>query len=278
MASARLAVAWIVASLVCAPPAGAAEAPATQPVEMLGHIRNEKVDESSGIVASRRHRGVYWTHNDSGGSPVIFAITRKGKSIASFRIDARNEDWEDIAADEAGNLYIGDIGNNGGRRRTIAVLRVREPDPDRDDENVRIRPDHTWTLSYPDKPFDAEALFIHQGHGYIISKHLGRGAVIYRFPLEENPNVAIRLERVVVLPIRSPVTAADLSADGRRLAVLSLAGVSVFQVNGDIRLAGQAPSQYLRFIGPQMEGCCFAPEGLIVTDEQRRMYLFRLNQ
>src|SRR5687768_5857115 len=34
------------------------------PAERVGRIEHEPVRESSGIAASRRHPGVFWTHND----------------------------------------------------------------------------------------------------------------------------------------------------------------------------------------------------------------------
>src|SRR4051812_12104938 len=49
-----------------------------------GKIESPGVKESSGIVASRQFKDVFWTHNDSGNAPVIYAITREGKAIAEF--------------------------------------------------------------------------------------------------------------------------------------------------------------------------------------------------
>lgn len=37
--------------------------------EREGHIQDVTLDEVSGIVASRRHPGVLWAHNDSGHGP-----------------------------------------------------------------------------------------------------------------------------------------------------------------------------------------------------------------
>ena len=35
-------------------------------VRLFAYIRDPRIKESSGVVASRRH-SVYWTHNDGGG-------------------------------------------------------------------------------------------------------------------------------------------------------------------------------------------------------------------
>ena len=84
-------------------------------VRLFAYIRDPRIKESSGVVASRRHTDVYWTHNDGGGpkKQVLYAIDREGNTRASFPvIGVTLHDWEDLAIDSAGHLYIGDIGNN----------------------------------------------------------------------------------------------------------------------------------------------------------------------
>ena len=39
-------------------------------------------------------------------------------------IKAKNHDWEDLASDKSGNLYIGDFGNNENKRKNIVILKV----------------------------------------------------------------------------------------------------------------------------------------------------------
>src|SRR3954453_16618786 len=99
----------------------AADAP--KEVTLLGYIDYKPCTESSGVLASRKHPGVFWTHCDSGNDAAIYAITRVGKFIAEYQFDVPNHDWEDIAIDDDGPLFIGDIGNNGGKRAQIHVHR-----------------------------------------------------------------------------------------------------------------------------------------------------------
>jgi len=70
------------------------------------------------------------------------------------------------------------------------------------------------------------------------------------------------------------VVAADISADGKRLAVLSLVGLYIFPIHGDIASAAKVEPIYMRHIHPSAEGVCFAPDGLIVTAESREVWLF----
>src|SRR5687767_4556689 len=90
------------------------QAEPAEPKFRAGKIEPKAISESSGLVASRRHDGVFWTVNDSGNAPVLYAITREGKAIAEFPVDAKNVDWEDLAIDDAGHLYVADVGNNDG--------------------------------------------------------------------------------------------------------------------------------------------------------------------
>ena len=64
------------------------------------------IEESSGLVQSRKYPGVYWTHNDSGDSARLYAVTKNGKIIhppgnidyqGILVFEASNTDWEDIA-------------------------------------------------------------------------------------------------------------------------------------------------------------------------------------
>ena len=100
--------------------------PVLQP---LGRLDDRLIPEASGIIKSRQYPGIYWVHNDSGNPPLIFAIQRDGRVVRKFRVDVPNVDWEDIAIDDHGHLYLGDIGNNAGLLPIRAIYRIDEPDP-----------------------------------------------------------------------------------------------------------------------------------------------------
>src|SRR3954454_20418778 len=81
-------------------------------------VKDKSISESSGLAASRLTPGAYWTHNDSGDGPFIYAFDTRGDSLGIFRVvGAQARDWEDMASgpgSERGKsyLYIGDIGDN----------------------------------------------------------------------------------------------------------------------------------------------------------------------
>src|SRR6185503_2192860 len=69
------------------------------PPVTLAKIATPAINESSGLVASRTNPGAYWTHNDSGDGPFIYAFDTRGQSLGTFRVNgATNRDWEDIAS------------------------------------------------------------------------------------------------------------------------------------------------------------------------------------
>src|SRR4051794_5227814 len=80
----------------------------------IGRLAHPAIRETSGIVASRRHPGIYWVHNDSANAPRLFAVRRDGTLVREYAVSVPNIDWEDIATDDDGRLYLGDIGNNDG--------------------------------------------------------------------------------------------------------------------------------------------------------------------
>ena len=244
----------------------------------VGRIAHPSIAEASGIVASRKHSGVYWTHNDRGNAPILYAISAEGESITEFRIGAKNEDWEDIAADDQGRIYIGQIGNNDANKTLAKVFIIDEPDLATGGAGrgrARVTVQRTVELKYPEKPFDSESLFVHQGYGYLISKLTRKQAAgLYRFALEESAEPIV-LEKLGELPIRSPVTGADLSPDGQRLVVLSMEGLDIFQVNNNPASAGSVQRHHFSLPrGHDFEACCFTSKGILVAAETREIYLF----
>ncbi|MGB9178312.1 MAG: hypothetical protein WCB68_03615 [Pyrinomonadaceae bacterium] len=207
------------------------------PPSRLAELEDTEIDESSGIVASRRNPDLFWTHNDSGDGPFIYAFDRRGRNRGVWRVGgAEAYDWEDIAAGPGPQkgqsyLYLGDIGDNGLRREQIIVYRVAEPlIASTDAANTKKSPHLTETseairLKYPDGKHDAEALLVHPTTGdlYVITKGTATNSGIYKAtaPLS-NTNITT-LTRIA--QVRTPsvfgglITGADISPDGRHVAL-----------------------------------------------------------
>ncbi|HEX3559103.1 MAG TPA: hypothetical protein VHU19_07860 [Pyrinomonadaceae bacterium] len=207
---------------------------------LLARLESREITESSGIVASRRNPGLFWTHNDSGDGPFIYAFDRAGRARGVWRVEgASADDWEDIASGPGpvrGRTYIyaGDIGDNYERREQVVVYRFPEPlieDADASKTRLTARatePAEAIHLRYPDGPHDAEALLVHpiSGDLYVVTKAVG-GAGVYK--LSAHAPLAGVNTLTLVARLRGPdffgtfVTGGDISPDGRRVALCDYA-------------------------------------------------------
>lgn len=242
-------------------------------LERVGRLSHPPIREASGIVKSRRYRDVYWVHNDSQNSPALFAVRADGSLIREFAVAMPNVDWEDMAIDDDGHLYLGEIGNNGNRLPLRAIYRLDEPDPSKPRDEPLPVTRSTFYKFPPDGRFDAEGLFIEGKRAIIVAKtNDGRDAELFAIPLDP-PAPLLRPalpERVGTLPgFTEPATGASLSRDGKRLAVCSYSVLRVYEKsksNGWVRLST------IRYGSAAIEAVCWDGNDLVLASESRDMY------
>jgi hypothetical protein len=194
--------------------------------KIIGTIDSNEITESSGITASRCSENVYWTHNDSGGDAFLFAVNEKGKKLGTWKVtDAKNTDWEDIAAfkDEKGKcfLYVGEIGNNNRTRSEMTIYKVAEPKVSDSDKDSSIKkPSKTESaeaikFSYPDGNYDSETLMIHPKTGdiYVLTKSLVGASEVFKIGKKTEK---IADFSVPALP-NGFLTGGEVSPDGKRV-------------------------------------------------------------
>ncbi|RYG35321.1 hypothetical protein EON81_13065 [bacterium] len=282
----------------------------------IARISLAAIDEGSGIVASRRYPGVFWTHNDSGDSARFFAIRADGTAVMPKKYNrkedagaaapppspfegikvevAQNIDWEDIAYDGE-TLYLADTGNNANARRDLGVYAVQEPNPA---ETERTRPYAWYPVEYPEQKafpplegdllWDCEAVFHLRGKLYFLTKTRSPQGIpkgISRLYRLDDPKTD-KVNSLRFLDAKSDfggwVTAADASPDGKRLAVLThfpQAAVWLFDAKapGDKFLSRPLKTIPLTNAG-QCEAICFEPDGnsVLVTNEGRDIFRIAL--
>ena len=207
------------------------------PPAKIATIKNSAINESSGLAASRSLSGAYWTHNDSGGGPFIYAFNNRGDSLGVFRVaGADNDDWEDIAVGPGPEpnrsyLYIADIGDNEHARSEVIVYRVPEPDLKSVDGSSTKRrplitaPAEAIRLKYPDGKHDAEALIVHptSGNLYIVTKVVMANPTVYEAAAPFNSGKLITMTALGKVRVPSffggVITGGSISPDGRRVAL-----------------------------------------------------------
>ncbi|KAK7090470.1 uncharacterized protein [Littorina saxatilis] len=201
-----------------------------QDVHVLGKVSSSKVNENSGLAASRVHSGVMYGLNDNGDSSHIFALDPVTGSLrATLEIrSAQNYDWEDLCVGTCGQdiqgtcIYIGDIGDHGGDGAKNIIYKVKEPEVISHDASLPVLNVYKFTWGED----DAESLMLDpDGDLYVISKVHGGRAVFAKLPRAgwgSNYPVTIPLENTAILRIHTDHNdpqGADISPDGTELLV-----------------------------------------------------------
>lgn len=247
--------------------------PGPQPLERVGRLAHPPIREASGIVQSRRHPGVFWVHNDSGNAPALYAVKRDGTLLREYAVAMPNLDWEDITIDDAGHIYIGDIGNNFTIFPVRAIYRLDEPDPAKPAKGpLAVTAATYYRFLKKEDRFDAEALFLLDGRAVVIDKRFDqREASLYAVPIDPPAPLTrpARPERIGTLSgFTEPVTGADLSADGRRLAVCSIRVARVYERrHGGWSLLGET-----RYPDSTVEAICWDGSDLVLASEDREIF------
>lgn len=252
------------------PGEGAAKATASPPRwQPAGRMPPPTLAECSGIVASRRYPGIFWVHNDSGHRPAIYAVKESGELVAEVPVEgATNSDWEDIAGDDRGLLYIGDIGNNFGMFPVRSVYQVVEPDP----FAAPVRPARIvrrFKYSYPGQRFNAEGLFARSGRLFVLSRQPSGRTGVYRLGALSDKTAP--LVEVASLPV-AQVSGADVSTDGRRLAVCTPNALLVYHLNAEGVPNPDVQPLVVHYPCGSIEGCCFDGEDVVLASEKGLIY------
>ena len=227
-------------------------------------IKSSEINESSGIIKSKKHKGIYWTHNDSGDTNRIFAIKADGTLVATYQIKgAEAKDWEDIAIDNTGNLYIGDIGNNNKKRQDLMIYMVNEPDTLNPTGGLDII--KTIKVNYGETNYDCESLCLTpEGKILLITKNPSP-ANIFAYNGKT-------WDKIQELKISNLATGADINQQGD-LIISTYIGFYIFKWNKIRRQ--YTPEKHVYYVQKQCEAVCWDNTDLIFTNEQKD--IFKIN-
>jgi hypothetical protein len=245
-------------------------------------FQDRRIGESSGVVASRKHPGLLWTLNDSGGDPVLFLTDTTGASLGAFTLSAAtNVDWETLGRGPCGRdecLYIGDTGDNGERRRSVTLYRIPEPAPLDPPRDAIVDGTRAVRVEYPDRPHDVEALYVEPDGGVVLVSKGRRGGILtFRVAAQSWTTGAARAERLDSLPIAPSlplgraVTDAAISPDGRRVVVRTYRELWFFSRAEDGHLTLDPARPVCDVTGLQRQGEAvdwWAGDRLVLTSER----------
>ncbi len=260
------------------------------PGRLVCTLANKHIDESSGVACSRLTPGVFWTHNDSGDPPRIFAFNAKGEDLAEFEIEgALHQDWEDMAAFTLGGkacLLLADVGDNAEARDQCTLYLVHEPrlDPAKRGVRGKVRAGMAIEFRYEDGAHNCEAVAVDTTSKTIllVTKTLLGQPKVFALPLPEKVGRDDLFVAKAIAKVRLPlVTAMDISPDGLRAVVLTYGNAFEFTRAPDEKWAAAFARQPRTIVMPprrQGESICYCPEGktLYLTGEGKPCPFFEV--
>ena len=251
-----------------------------KPVSITLQARPQLV-ENSAATLSRTQPGVFFSVNDSGNDPLLFALDTAGADRGVWRVaGTTNVDWEaasvgpcslgaaETAASSAPSecVYIGDVGDNQAQRKSRVIYQLVEPKAQAAgfDGTVEAR---ALRYRYSDGPHDVEAMYVApNGETYLLTKRrlvgangVARRSLVFQLPKSDwgsdSTVVAQLVDSLPIVPGSAPmrqVTDAALSPDGHHLAVRTYAQIYVFATDPMTgRVRGAVPPAVCNVVGTE---------------------------
>ena len=142
--------------------------------KQVGRLNNRSFTELSGLTQSQGQNDLFWSHNDGGNAPVLFALNRSGRLKAKLWIEqTRNRDWEDLDSfvfEQQAYFLVADVGDNFAQRDHIQLHVIREPklthlaseqfETTESMESLTAPILYTLQIKYKEGPRDCEAVAI----------------------------------------------------------------------------------------------------------------------
>lgn len=237
----------------------------------------KKLNENSGMAILDSTS--VWLIEDGGNKDAVYQIGLDGSLLRSLEVkEASNEDWEDLAADPNGNLYIPDTGNNSLNREELIIYIIPDPREVQEDTILASRIRFRYPKEKKGKEedgYDSEALFYRKGWLYIITKDRGSPftgkAMIFRVPAEAGDYEAETVGSFTPCGQRAGcvITGADLSPDGTRVALLGYGRIWVFSdFDGEDFTQGKL-NTYELGATTQLESVSFLSNDTLLLSDER---------
>jgi len=254
----------------------------TQTLTLIQELPEELVENSGMAVYGD---SIFYFHNDSGHPNELFRFSLNSGRLTKFNVpNTTNVDWEELAKDDEGNLYIGDFGNNSNNRQDLKIYKINNPETNSETEldAQEIHISYTNQNAFPPQRdgryFDMEAMLWFKDSLYLFSKNRTEpyDGKCYMYVL---PAMAGTYELAPVDSFLFPdddyrlgwITAADISKDKQTVALLSSYKMHVF--SGDFSktrfFEGEYTEVNFKHLS-QKEAIAFKEDGygVFITDEK----------
>lgn len=155
----------------------------------------KKLKEVSGIALSQDQKTI-WAIEDAGNKNEVYGLDLEGNLIADVLVEnTENNDWEDITKDKAGNIYIGDFGNNENDRQNLSIIKLDLKNNSQRSTKVTqtTKFHYEGQTEFPPKKsnllYDCEAFVEKDGNFYLFTKNRSKGFdgtfLVFQIPNKE---------------------------------------------------------------------------------------------
>lgn len=243
-------------------------------IKKVGRL-DPALNESSGLQATEKEGEIVLQHiNDGGGKAEIYETNINGTILNTIKIpDAKNRDWEDLARDDQGNYFIGDIGNNANTRKNLVIYKFNPLQNKTEEIHYNYPDQKAFPPDKEERNFDAEAFFWFKNQLYIFSKNRGNKCVkIYTVP--DKPGT-YQAKFVGQTPLSAMITSADINSDKTMFSLSGYGKIYLFGIKDSVNF--NHPITCRRFAkSGQAEAISFINKtDLIVTNEGRKVFLVK---
>lgn len=239
-----------------------------------------EVAESSGLVIQSPES--IWTHNDAGYINELFLVDSNGVLLRTVVVEnATNMDWEDLAHDMDGNIWINDAGNNSNARTNLRMYKIYADDI----ANSDLVTADIIDFDFPDQNqfpppnsnmnFDIEGMLFWNDSLFFFSKNRSNPTTgytkMYSLPALAGTYTATLVDSFFVDEdlMRSRVTAADVYFPTGTVALLTRSQIMFFDAYGTGSFfSGNVERHYFAARTEQIEALGFLnAHTLYMTDE-----------
>lgn len=252
--------------------------------QTLHYKRSSRLDpllaESSGLVIASDSS--FYTINDGGNEPFLYEIGLEGNILRAIKINAKNTDWEDLARDEFGNLYIGDFGNNLNQRKDLSILKIpieclkqEKIDP------VKFSFRYEDQTSFPpDKNklyYDCEGFYVFNNQAFLFTKNRTEPfdgiSKLYKLDLDKKDQTAVKWNELKLCTkgwYPCSVTSVDYNFISKELYLLSYS--QIIKIKGFLNLKNvNYKTEYISIKKlEQFESICISNTGEIYLTSERQ--------